>query len=73
MTPGYQRKAWVNQVHGFGPSVIGDSVPPSSSSFTGDPGHGGHDAVETFEQLQGRVAGNLGRVVEAFDLRRAVE
>lgn len=48
---------------------VGGNVPPSSSSFGGHPAHGGHGAAESFEQLQRRVAGDLGRVVEAFDLR----
>lgn len=44
-----------------------------SSALSGCPAEGGHDAVEAFTQLQGGVGGQLGRVVEAFDLRRAVQ
>lgn len=67
MTPGLIRKAWVHR----GPLVSGrmmkDSL--SSSSLAGHPAKCGHDAAEALTQLQSGVAGQLGRVVEAFDLR----
>lgn len=47
--------------------------PPSSSAFAWKPAQGGHDAAESFTQLQGGVARYLGRVVEAFDLSGAVQ
>lgn len=46
---------------------------PSSSPLAGHPADGGHDAAEALTQLQGGVAGQLGGVVEAFDLRGAVQ
>lgn len=59
-----------------GPVARGRSqvaAPPSSSAFAWKPAKGGHDAAESFAQLQGGVAGYLGRVVEAFDLSGAVQ
>lgn len=53
---------------------VGSGRPrPSSSPLGGHPAEGGHDAAEPFAQLQGGVGGELGRVVETFDLRRAVQ
>lgn len=45
----------------------------SSSPVGGHPAHGGHDAAEPLAQLQRGVGGQLGRVVEALDLSRAVQ
>lgn len=79
MTPGFIRKAWVKR----GPwiSALGGACdkgevycrPLSSSPLGGQPADGGHDAAESLTQLQGGVGGQLGRVVEAFDFRRAVQ
>lgn len=49
------------------------TAPPSSSALAWHPAKGSHDAAESFTQLQGGVAGYLGRVVEAFDLSGAVQ
>lgn len=46
---------------------------PSSSPLCGHPADGGHDAAEALTQLQGGVGGQLGGVVEALDLRGAVQ
>jgi len=45
----------------------------SSSAAGGRSAHGGHDAAESLAQLQRGVGGQLGRVVEALDLCRAVQ
>lgn len=79
MTPGFIRKAWVKRgpwISAQGRAVIREkclAVAPSSSSLCGHPADGGHDAAESFAELQGGVGGQLGRIVEAFDLRRAVQ
>lgn len=70
MSPGLIRKAWVKKVHVF---VAGVGPTSSSSSLGGHPAQGGHDAAEALTQLQGGVAGQPGRVVEAFHLRGAVQ
>lgn len=70
----------MREVHGFGnPGRARDQemllavLPSVSSSPVGGHPEGGHDAAESFAQLQGGVGGHLGGVVEAFDLRRAVQ